>query len=146
MGKAVDVNGLFSVRMDVREKGGTSVSTLTSSTQEPFHVIFVKNISGVTRSVKFENELPNGTSLMEFTGPRVTADKWDDSIDKIPDGATRERKRSLLHKTGSASKQPLQCSTFQQVLGDPSPPPNSARKWRKETNNVPFDHKIDIGN
>jgi hypothetical protein len=143
MGKPVKVNGLLSIRMDVLDKSGSAISLLSSATLEPTHVIYIENISGGTRSVKFVNTLPNGTNLIEFTGAGVSPARWEDEIDDIPDGKTRERSRALLHKRGTAKKHPIQCNEVHQVLGSP-PAPGDARQWTQETDNVPFDHEIDI--
>jgi hypothetical protein len=143
MGKPVKVNGLFSMYMDVLDKSGNSVTNLTSTTPEPTHVIYVENISGRTRSVKFVNTLPNGTTWMEFTGPRVTPGRWEDTIPNIPHAKTRQCRRAILHKAGPAQDEPIQCDEVEQTLGAP-PAPGSIRGWKKETNNIPFDHEIDV--
>jgi hypothetical protein len=143
MGKPVKVNGLLSMRIDVIDKSGTPVATLTSQTIEPTCVIYIENISGNTRSVRFVNTLPNGTNWMEFRGAGVRPDRWADGIPSIPDGRTRERRCALPHKSGTAKAEPIQCDEVYQALGAP-PQPGSIRPWNPQTNNVPFDHEIDI--
>ncbi len=144
MGKQVTVNGLLSLRIDVIDKSGAAVATLTSATPEPTCIIYIENISGSTRSVRFANTLPNGTAWMEFSGhPSGTANRWPDGIDNIPDGKVRERRCALPHKAGTAKKQPIQCNEVSQVLGPP-PTTGSIRLWNRETHNLPFSHEIDI--
>jgi hypothetical protein len=146
MGKPVIVSNLLSMRIDVVDTSGRPVATLSSQTPEATCVIYIENITQSSRSVKFVNTLPNGTTFMEFASadPNISADSWPGEIANIGGNKTRERRCGVSHKSGTAKQQPIQCDEVYQVQGGPPPPGDLMRKWLPETNNLPFDHKIDI--
>jgi hypothetical protein len=133
----VKVCRLLSIDMEVRDASGKIINAITNSTTGARHVVKVKNISSLDRSVRVVASLPNGRTHLEFDDNGTKKADWDKNVGKIPKYDRGELECNLVHK--SANKcEPLQCDEVYQQRG--------TLAWSQlHSPDIPFNIKVDVG-